>query len=80
MLELQRLAPALLRESGWPGALMAQQVFRHKTRKGSYQFVFWLAVLANLGALGWLLVAPEASALRQQLGFNLLNSLRRLIW
>ncbi|MDS1309232.1 cold shock and DUF1294 domain-containing protein [Marinobacter xiaoshiensis] len=61
---------------GWPGALMAQQVFRHKTRKGSYQVVFWLAVLANLGALGWLLVAPEAATLRQQLDFDLLNSLR----
>lgn len=65
---------------GWPGALMAQQVFRHKTRKGSYQFAFWLAVLANLGALGWLLVASGASAMRQQLGFDLLNSLRPLIW
>ncbi|WP_420194358.1 MULTISPECIES: DUF1294 domain-containing protein [Marinobacter] len=65
---------------GWPGALMAQQVFCHKTRKGSYQFVFWLAVLANLGALGWLLVAPEAMGLRQQLGFDLSKSLRPLIW
>jgi uncharacterized membrane protein YsdA (DUF1294 family)/cold shock CspA family protein len=55
---------------GWPGALMAQQVFRHKTRKGSFQFVFWLAVLANLGTLGWLMVAPEAMSLRQQLGFD----------
>jgi uncharacterized membrane protein YsdA (DUF1294 family)/cold shock CspA family protein len=62
---------------GWPGALMAQQVFRHKTRKGSYQFVFWLVVLANLGALCWLLVAPEADDLRQQLGFDLLGSWRR---
>jgi len=44
---------------GWPGALMAQQVFRHKTRKGSYQFVFWLAVLVNLGALGWFFRLPE---------------------
>lgn len=57
---------------------MAQQVFRHKTRKGSYQFVFWLAVLANIGALAWLLIAPEASNFRQQLGFDLLNSLRAL--
>ncbi|WP_417532381.1 DUF1294 domain-containing protein [Marinobacter lipolyticus] len=65
---------------GWPGALMAQQVFRHKTRKGSYQFVFWLAVLANLGALGWLLVAPEAMSLRQHLGFDLSKSLRPLVW
>lgn len=65
---------------GWPGALMAQQVLRHKTRKDSYQFVFWLAVLANLGALGWLLVAPEAMRWRQQLGFDLSNSLQSLIW
>ena len=65
---------------GWPGALMAQQVLRHKTRKGSYQFVFWLAVVANLGALGWLLVAPEAMSWRQQLGFDLSNSLQSLIW
>ncbi|MEC7816035.1 MAG: cold shock and DUF1294 domain-containing protein [Pseudomonadota bacterium] len=65
---------------GWPGALIAQQAFRHKTRKGSYQFVFWLAVLCNLGALGWLLVAPEAMSFRQQLGFDLSKSLQPLIW
>jgi len=29
---------------GWPGALLAQQVFRHKTRKVSYQVVFWVIV------------------------------------
>ncbi|WP_323751444.1 DUF1294 domain-containing protein [Marinobacter sp.] len=55
---------------GWPGALMAQQAFRHKTRKGSYQFVFWLALLVNLGALGWLLMAPEAMSWRQQSSFD----------
>lgn len=65
---------------GWPGALMAQQVFRHKTRKGSYQFVFWLAVLSNLGTLGWLLLAPEAGPLRQQLGFDLSRSFQPLVW
>lgn len=32
---------------GWPGALLAQQVFRHKTRKLSFQLVFWLIVLAH---------------------------------
>lgn len=42
---------------GWPGALLAQWVFRHKTRKTSFQVVFYLAVAANLGALGWLLFA-----------------------
>ncbi len=32
---------------GWPGALIAQQVFRHKTRKASFQTVFWLIVLLH---------------------------------
>jgi uncharacterized membrane protein YsdA (DUF1294 family) len=32
---------------GWPGALLAQQVFRHKTRKLSYQMVFWLIVVLH---------------------------------
>ena len=80
----QRMAEKTLHLSelfcGWPGAMMAQQIFRHKTRKGSYQLVFWLAVLANLGALGWLLVAPEAMSFRQQLGFDLSKSLQPLIW
>ncbi|AIN58886.1 DUF1294 domain-containing protein [Pseudomonas soli] len=32
---------------GWPGALLAQQVFRHKTRKVSYQVVCWGIVLVH---------------------------------
>lgn len=32
---------------GWPGALLAQQLFRHKTRKLSYQVAFWLIVAAH---------------------------------
>ncbi|NWD05147.1 DUF1294 domain-containing protein [Pseudomonas gingeri] len=32
---------------GWPGALIAQQVFRHKTRKLSFQLVFWSIVLLH---------------------------------
>lgn len=44
---------------GWPGALIAQQQFRHKTVKASFQAVFWLTVLLNLAAvaaavhMGW---------------------------
>lgn len=37
---------------GWPGALIAQQVFRHKTRKISFQLLFWGIVL--LHQLFWL--------------------------
>jgi len=32
---------------GWPGALLAQQALRHKTRKVSFQLVFWLIVLLH---------------------------------
>ena len=35
---------------GWPGALIAQQAFRHKTRKRSYLVVLWLIVAAHLAA------------------------------
>lgn len=43
---------------GWPGAFLAQRRLRHKTIKGSYQFVYWLIVgayeLVALDALrGW---------------------------
>jgi uncharacterized membrane protein YsdA (DUF1294 family) len=38
---------------GWPGAFVAQRVFRHKTRKTGFQAVFWLTVVANCGALWW---------------------------
>jgi uncharacterized membrane protein YsdA (DUF1294 family) len=38
---------------GWPGAFVAQQVFRHKTRKIGFQLAFWLTVAANCAALWW---------------------------
>lgn len=44
---------------GWPGALLAQRVFRHKTRKTSFQVMFYVAVVINLGLLAWLLVADN---------------------
>lgn len=65
---------------GWPGALLAQQVFRHKTRKVSYQVVFWLAVLVNIAGVAWFLLAPEASSFRHQLGFGEWPVAHSLIW
>ena len=40
---------------GWPGALVAQQQFRHKTLKAPFQAVFWVTVCVNLALVGgWL--------------------------
>jgi uncharacterized membrane protein YsdA (DUF1294 family) len=38
---------------GWPGALMAQRVFRHKSRKPSFRAGFIVTVLVNCAALVW---------------------------
>ena len=32
---------------GWPGAFLAQRMFRHKTAKLSFQIVFWIIVLIH---------------------------------
>jgi uncharacterized membrane protein YsdA (DUF1294 family)/cold shock CspA family protein len=32
---------------GWPGAFIAQQQFRHKTKKLSFRAVFWLIVMVH---------------------------------
>jgi uncharacterized membrane protein YsdA (DUF1294 family) len=39
---------------GWPGALIAQQTLRHKSRKGSFRVGLWTTVVMNCGALVWL--------------------------
>jgi uncharacterized membrane protein YsdA (DUF1294 family)/cold shock CspA family protein len=36
---------------GWPGALIAQQQFRHKTVKRSFQTVFWITVALNVAMM-----------------------------
>jgi uncharacterized membrane protein YsdA (DUF1294 family) len=38
---------------GWPGALVARQVFRHETVKQPFRTVFWGMVVANCVALAW---------------------------
>jgi len=39
---------------GWPGAIIAQQTLRHKTRKPGFQLMFWLVMLINSAFLIWL--------------------------
>ncbi|MEX1200253.1 MAG: cold shock and DUF1294 domain-containing protein [Methylophaga sp.] len=43
---------------GWPGALVAQNRLRHKSRKQPFRTIFWVTVTMNCGALAWLLT-PE---------------------
>ena len=40
---------------GWPGALLAQGLLRHKNRKAAFQRVFWLCVIANITSVAVLL-------------------------
>ncbi|MDB5340823.1 MAG: hypothetical protein JWN70_6442 [Planctomycetaceae bacterium] len=37
---------------GWPGAILGQQQFRHKTQKVSFLIVFWLVVLLHISIVG----------------------------
>jgi uncharacterized membrane protein YsdA (DUF1294 family)/cold shock CspA family protein len=51
---------------GWPGALVAQQNLRHKTKKESFRSVFWVTVVLNFLGFIWLFSSS---------GLKLLNSL-----
>jgi len=46
---------------GWPGAMIAQQTLRHKSKKQSFRAVFWVTVTLNIGAFIWL-HTPEGGA------------------
>jgi len=47
---------------GWPGALLAQQLLRHKSSKPSFVANFWATVAANVGGFV-MLHSPVASRL-----------------
>jgi uncharacterized membrane protein YsdA (DUF1294 family)/cold shock CspA family protein len=46
---------------GWPGALFAQDRYRHKSSKARFQRTFWATVVLNCGALAWLLQSHDAA-------------------
>lgn len=48
---------------GWPGALAAQNLLRHKSRKPSFQAAFWITVVLNCGALSWLFTSSGRGVL-----------------
>ncbi|WP_404384163.1 cold shock and DUF1294 domain-containing protein [Knoellia locipacati] len=45
---------------GWPGALAARHVFRHKTTKQPFRTIFWATVVANCAAFGSFVFAGES--------------------
>ena len=53
---------------GWPGALIAQQKLRHKSRKIGFQLAFWVTVVVNCCAFGWLFTTDGAAFLRMVIG------------
>lgn len=40
---------------GWPGALVAQKIFRHKTQKRSFIMMLWLGIIANISVFSYYL-------------------------
>lgn len=48
---------------GWPGALFAQRLFHHKSRKKKFQLMFWFTVLLNCALFGWLIYSGTASVI-----------------
>ena len=53
---------------GWPGAFLAQRLFRHKTTKVTYQVVFWIIILLH-----------QVAALDYLIGWRLTKALLHLI-
>ncbi len=46
---------------GWLGALLAQKILRHKSKKEEFQAIFWVTVFMNCCVLVWLLVTKDDS-------------------
>jgi len=49
---------------GWPGALIAQQLLRHKSKKKDFRVVFWSTVLINCNVFIWLLTPAGLNGLQ----------------
>lgn len=47
---------------GWPGALIAQQKLRHKSKKQPFRMIFWFTVMLNFVALIWF-ITPEGNSI-----------------
>lgn len=46
---------------GWLGAMIAQQVFRHKTNKPSFRAVFWATIIINIAVFVYFIAYPASA-------------------
>jgi uncharacterized membrane protein YsdA (DUF1294 family) len=53
---------------GWPGALIAQQALRHKSKKQSFRSAFWMTVFLNVGVFAWMFTAAGSAMLHSWIG------------
>ena len=58
---------------GWPGAMLARPLFRHKTRKQPFSAVLWLVVVVNITVLGVFIFSSQAAPLRDWLDVQALS-------
>jgi len=56
---------------GWPGALIAQQKLRHKSKKQPFRVIFWLTVILNFIVFIWLLT-PKGNTVLQSILVNII--------
>ncbi len=49
---------------GWPGAALAQKLLHHKSKKRSFQVVYWFTVVLNSLGFFWLLLSPGSASVR----------------
>jgi len=50
---------------GWPGALAAQRLLRHKSRKSDFLLVYWVTVFLNVSTCGYLVWSGDADLINQ---------------
>lgn len=53
---------------GWPGALAAQRLLHHKSRKASFRGAFWLTVAGNIALVLWMMSTRGAALLEGWFG------------